>query len=110
MEIVTLRNGQKIELQWSFLVLQYLEDYEGGFKKIKADVKNKTNQLKLMSLFIYAAVRANYDEKLGYQEAIRLVPTSEIQKIIDFFEKNINEQAQFKKKQNYNHRKRKSKR
>lgn len=110
MEIITLKNGKKIELQWSFLVLQYLEDYEGGFKKLQSDIKSKKNQLKLMSLFIYTAVRANYDKKLGYQEAIRLVPTSEIQKIINFFEKNIKEQEEFKKKQNYKHSKKKFKR
>ena len=109
MEIIKLKNGQKIELQWSFLILQYLEDYEGGFKRLKSDIKMKKNQLKIMSLFIYTAVRANYDEKLSYQEAIRLVPTTEIQKIVNFFEKNIKEQAEFKKKHNINHHKKKLK-
>ena len=67
MRILTLKNGDKIELQWSFLIMQYLEDYEGGLKKLKADMQAKKNLLKVQSLFIYSAVRANYDKKLGYQ-------------------------------------------
>lgn len=31
--VITLRNGKNIELIWSFLILQYLEDYEGGLKQ-----------------------------------------------------------------------------
>ena len=61
--------------------MQYLEDYEGGLKQLKIDMKQKKNLLKIESLFIYAAVRANYDEKLGYQEAIRLVKMEDINTI-----------------------------
>lgn len=99
MEIITLKNGKKIELQWSFLIMQYLEDYEGGLKKLKADMKKKKNLLKIQSLFIYSAVRANYDETLGYQEAIRLVDMKDISKINKFFNDNFEEQQEFKKKQ-----------
>lgn len=110
MAIITLKNGKKIELEWSFLVMQYLEDYEGGLKQLKIDMKQKRNLLKIESLFIYAAVRANYDEKLGYQEAIRLVKMEDINTINKFFEENLRTQNDFKKKgQKYTPRK-KSKR
>lgn len=110
MAIITLKNSKKIELEWSFLVMQYLEDYEGGLKQLKIDMKQKKNLLKIESLFIYAAVRANYDEKLGYQEAIRLVKMEDINTINKFFEENLRTQNDFKKKgQKYTPRK-KSKR
>lgn len=110
MAIITLKNGKKIELEWSFLVMQYLEDYEGSLKQLKMDMKQKKNLLKIESLFIYAAVRANYDEKLGYQEAIRLVKMEDINTINKFFEENLRTQNDFKKKgQKYTPRK-KSKR
>lgn len=90
--------------------MQYLEDYEGGLKQLKIDMKQKKNLLKIESLFIYAAVRANYDEKLGYQEAIRLVKMEDINTINKFFEENLRTQNDFKKKgQKYTPRK-KSKR
>lgn len=98
MRILTLKNGDKIELQWSFLIMQYLEDYEGGLKKLKADIQTKKNLLKVQSLFIYSAVRANYDKKLGYQEAIRLVNVNDLSLINDFFKENFENQENFKKK------------
>ena len=78
--------------------MQYLEDYEGGLKKLKADMQTKKNLLKVQSLFIYSAVRANYDKKLGYQEAIRLVNVNDLSLINDFFKENFENQENFKKK------------
>lgn len=98
MSIITLKNGKKIELEWSFLVMQYLEDYDGGLKKLKVDMKTKKNLLKIESLFIYAAVRSNYDEPLGFQEAVRLVKMEDINTINKFFEENLKKQNDFKKK------------
>ena len=98
MRILTLKNGDKIELQWSFLIMQYLEDYEGGLKKLKADMQTKKNLLKVQSLFFYIAVNANYDKKLGYQEAIRLVNVNDLSLINDFFKENFENQENFKKK------------
>ena len=98
MRILTLKNGDKIELQWSFLIMQYLEDYEGGLKKLKADMQAKKNLLNVQSLFISSAVRANYDKKLGYQEAIRLVNVNDLSLINDFFKENFENQENFKKK------------
>lgn len=111
MTVITLKNGAKIQLEWSFLTLQYLEDYEGGLKKLEQDYKQKKNLLKIQSLFIYATVRSNYDEVLGYQEAIRLVDIKDLKKINEFISENLQAQNEFKKKQQRytQHKKRKKK-
>ncbi len=111
MQILTLKNGDKIELQWSFLIMQYLEDYEGGLKQLKKDMHAKKNLLKIQSLLLYAAVRANYDKKVSYQEAIRLVNVKDLKMINSFFEENLKNQEEFKKKdQKFIPRKKKKKR
>ncbi len=33
--ILKLKNGDNIKLEWSFLVLEYLEEYPGGMKALK---------------------------------------------------------------------------
>ncbi len=111
MQILTLKNGDKIELQWSFLIMQYLEDYEGGLKQLKKDMQAKKNLLKIQSLLLYAAVRANYDKKVSYQEAVRLVNVKDLKMINSFFEENLKNQEEFKKKdQKFIPRKKKKKR
>lgn len=108
--IITLKNNKKIELDWNFLVLQYLEEYEGGLQQLKKDINKKKNLLKIQGLFIYATVRANIDEVLTYHEAVRLVDIKDINKINDFFEKNLKEQDNFKKKpKKFTHQKKKKK-
>lgn len=96
--IITLTNGVKVELKWSMLVLEYLEQYDGGLSQIKKDMKSKTHQLKLQNIMIYAAIRANYDEPLTYHETIRLFQFKDLNKINSFFEKNLQELDEFKKK------------
>ena len=46
MEIV-LRNGEKIKLDWNPIVLEYLEEYEGGLEQLKKD----GNELIYISIF-----------------------------------------------------------
>lgn len=96
--ILNLKNGARIELQWSFLIMQYLEEYEGGLKALKEDMKRKRNLLKIQNLFIYAAVRGNYDEPLTYQEAVRQVEFKDVEKINKFYNDNFKNQDEFKKK------------
>ena len=96
--ILTLKNGKKIELEFSFLTLQYLEDYDGGLKKLKFDIKHKKNLMRIYSLFIYSVIRSNYDEKLSLEEAVKLVDVKDIPSIQKFLEENFEEQNEFKKK------------
>lgn len=96
--VLILTNGDRIELEYSFLTIQYLEDYEGGLKKLQLDCKHKRNMLRIMSLFIYAAVRSNYDKKVTFNEAVKLVNVKDVPKIQEFFEENFKTQEEFKKK------------
>ncbi len=98
MDIITLKNGAKIELDYSFLTIQYLEDYKGGLKALKKDLKLKRNQLKMFSLLIYAAIRSNYTETLTFDEAVKLFDMKDLQTLINFYNKNLLDQDNFKKK------------
>ena len=102
--IIKLKNGQKIELEYSFLVMQYLEDYKngedngGGLIQLKKDLKAKKNKVAIQGQFIYAAIRSVVDQPLTYQEALRLVDMKEIPKINKFFEEEFEKQDEFQKK------------
>ena len=45
--VITLKNNKKLDLKWSFLVLEYLEEYstdEGsGIVQIRKDISKKKN-------------------------------------------------------------------
>ena len=43
MTVITLRNGKNIELVWSFLILQYLEDYEDIADAVNYGYYSKNN-------------------------------------------------------------------
>lgn len=100
--VITLKNNKKLDLKWSFLVLEYLEEYstdEGsGIVQIRKDISKKKNQLKIYNFFTYAIIRANIDEPLTYREAVNLVEFKDYQKIVKFIENNLHELEEFKKK------------
>jgi len=100
--VITLKNNKKLDLKWSFLVLEYLEEYstdEGsGIVQIRKDISKKKNQLKIYNFFTYAIIRANIDEPLTYREAVSLVEFKDYQKIVKFIENNLHELEEFKKK------------
>lgn len=100
--VITLKNNKKLDLKWSFLVLEYLEEYstdEGsGIVQIRKDISKKKNQLKIYNFFTYAIIRANIDEPLTYREAVSLVEFKDYKKIVNFIENNLHELEEFKKK------------
>ena len=100
--VITLKNNKKLDLKWSFLVLEYLEEYstdEGsGIVQIRKDISKKKNQLKIYNFFTYAIIRANIDEPLTYIEAVSLVEFKDYKKIVNFIENNLHELEEFKKK------------
>lgn len=96
---ITLKNGKNIDLDWSFLVLEYLEEYEGGIKQLKKDITAQKNQMRIHNQFIYAIVRANYDEVLTYRQAVSLVNFKDSEKIGKFIQDNMKELEEFKKKE-----------
>lgn len=97
--IITLKNGQNIELDWNFLVLEYLEEYEGGLKALKRDINAQVNQMKIHNHFLYAIIRANYDDPLTYRQAVSLVNTKDTDKIGTFIKENMQNLEEFKKKE-----------
>lgn len=96
---IILTNGETIDLTYNFLILKYLEQYPGGIKKMKQDMKNERNNMNLACSFVYAVIRANYSKTLTYENALRLVPIPDIYKIYNWLEKEMKAQEEFKKKQ-----------
>ena len=109
--ILKLKNGDNIKLEWSFLVLEYLEDYPGGMEMLKKDMSSKQHQVRISNYFCYAVINANYEKKVTYEEAVKLIDLKGLQKILRFIENNENEFKEFKKKdQTYLYKKKKKKR
>ncbi len=105
--IIKLKNGKKIELEYNYLVMQYLDEYKGGeengggLKELKKDIQNKKNLIAIQGIFIYASVRSAVEEPLTYQEALRLIDINDLTKINDFYNKEFEKQNEFQKKNQY---------
>lgn len=98
--IIKLKNGQQIKLEYSFLTLQYLDDYEGGYIQLEKDLKNKKNVLKATCYILYALLNSSIeDANLTYKQAVNLVYFKDVQKCINFLLDNLKNEAAFKKKQ-----------
>lgn len=92
---IELKNGEKIILEVTSLILEYLEDYKGGIEQLRKDAQgNKdengyskttyvTNQL------LYAIIASNYDKPITYRQAVRLVKLEDVPQIINFVNKNV---------------------
>lgn len=89
MEIV-LKTGEKITLEVSSLVLEYLEEYDGGIEQLKKDAKGEKDEYgysKLMYVtnhMLYSIIASNYNSELTPKQAIRLVKLEDVPKIIEF--------------------------
>lgn len=94
---IELKNGEKIFLEVTPLILEYLEDYDGGVEQLKKDargVKDVNGYTKTMyaaNQLIYALIASNYDKPLTYRQAVRLVKIEDVTKIADFVINNIPE-------------------
>ena len=97
--IITLKNGDRVELDYNFYILKYLETYKGGFKQLEKDMKNRRNSFELISTVIYALLRSNYDKPVTVEEAIKLIDMKDIPLISDWFYKELENQNEYKKKQ-----------
>lgn len=89
MEIV-LRNGEKIKLDWNPIVLEYLEEYEGGLEQLKKDVENKNCRFRTFNFIVYCVISAIYPEELSYREAVSLVNINDLDKIVVFIVQHVN--------------------
>ena len=93
---ITLRNGEKITLDWNPIVLEYLEDYDGGIEQLKKDIAAKNHQFRTFNFIIYCVISAIYPEELSYREAVSLVDINDIDKIVMFIVKNVSELKEIK--------------
>ena len=98
--IIKLKDGRQIKLEYSFLTLQFLDEYEGGFAQLEKDYKAGKNRLKAVCYVIYALVNTSLeDSNLTYKQAVNLVNFKDIQKSVNFLFDNLKTEAEFKKKQ-----------
>lgn len=87
---VELKNGEKIILEVTPLIFEYIEDYEGGLEQLKRDAAGKTDKngytktMYATNQILYAIIASNYDEPLTYRQAVRLVKLEDIEKIVEF--------------------------
>lgn len=87
---IDLKNGEKLILEVTPLILEYFEDYKGGIEQLKKDAqgqKDKNGYTKIMyatNQLLYAVIASNYDRPLTYRQAVRLVRLEDVEKIADF--------------------------
>ncbi len=86
---ITLKNGEEIKLKWNPLIFEKLEDYEGGLEKLQQDASDKHKKFSVINFVIYAVISISYPENLNYKQAISLVDPSDIEKIMNFVDENI---------------------
>ena len=92
---IELKNGKKLILEVSSLLLEFIEDYRGGIEQLKKDAQGEedsngyTRTMYATNHLIYAVIASNYDTPLTYRQAVRLVKLEDIDKIADFVIKNI---------------------
>ena len=94
---ITLKNGEKLNLEVTPLILEYLEDYEGGVEQLKKDAqgaKDKNGYTKTMyacNQLLYALISSNYDRPITYRQAVRLVKIEDVEEICSFVIKSLPE-------------------
>lgn len=98
--ILTLKNTTNIKLEWSYLVLEYLEEREGSLDALQKQVNSmdKVGQIRLCNSFVYAVIQACVDDVLTYKQAIRLVRPEDYPKIFGYIQKQLELQESYKQK------------
>ena len=87
---ITLKNGENLKLEVNSLILEYIEEYDGGLEQLLKDAtgeKDKNGYTKTMyaaNHLIYSIIASNYDKELTYRQAIRLIKFKDIKRIVHF--------------------------
>lgn len=87
---IELKNGERLILEVSSLMLEYLEDYKGGIEQLKKDAEGDkdangyTKKMYATNQLLYAIIASNYDTPLTYRQAVRLVKLEDVDRIIQF--------------------------
>ena len=92
---IELKNGEKLVLEVTPLLLEYIEDYKGGIEQLKKDAQGQkdvngyTKTMYATNQLLYAMIASNYDTPLTYRQAVRLVKLEDVDKIVRFASENI---------------------
>jgi len=92
---IELKNGEKLVLEVTPLLLEYVEDYKGGIEQLKKDAQGQkdvngyTKTMYAINQLLYALIASNYDTPLKYRQAVRLVRLEDVDRIIKFASENI---------------------
>ena len=87
---ITLKNGEKLNLEVNSLILEYIEEYDGGLEQLLKDAtgqKDENGYTKTMyatNHLIYSIVASNYDKEITYRQAIRLIDFKDVEEIVNF--------------------------
>ena len=105
---IGLKNGEKLNLEVTSLLLEYIEDYKGGVNQLLKDAQGEKNEngytrsMYATNQLLYAVIASNYDKPLTYRQAVRLVKLEDISRILNFIAENIPDEIL--EQQNFNHR------
>ncbi len=91
---ITLRNGEIINLDWNPIILEYLEEYEGGIEQLRKDIENKNCRFRTFNFITYCVIAAVYPREISYTEAVSLVDINDLDKIVNFIVQNVNSMTQ----------------
>lgn len=92
---IELKTGEKLILEVTPLILEYIGDYKGGIEKLLKDAQGQkdengyTRTMYATNQLLYAIIASNYDMHLTYRQAVRLVKLEDVAKIIEFMNANI---------------------
>lgn len=92
---IELKTGEKLILEVTPLILEYIGDYEGGIEKLLKDAQGQkdangyTRTMYATNQLLYTIIASNYDMHLTYRQAVRLVKLEDIARIIEFIKANI---------------------
>lgn len=81
---IELINGKKVELSMNPIVTEYLSDYDGGIEQMSEDISGSRNLMSVANHIAYSVISANINEKLSFNELMRLLKLEDVEKILDF--------------------------
>lgn len=91
---IELKNGEKLVLEVTPLLLEYIDDYKGGIEQLKKDAQGQrdingyTRRMYATNQLLYAIIASSYDTHLTYRQAVRLVKLEDVDRIIEFIGEN----------------------
>lgn len=94
--LITLKNGQDLELEVNSLILEYIEEYDGGIEQLLKDAKGEKNAdgytktMYAANHLIYSIIASNYDSEITYRQAIKLVDFKDVEKVVNFLTTELN--------------------